>query len=105
MKFKKPKFWDYEKPNISAYLLWPISFIIKLVNYLIAKIKNKKKYSSIKNICVGNIYLGNGKRLLSSSCGVCIELFVSIRPLCSASIMACRSSSERNGGLTLKKVL
>ena len=58
MKFKKPKFWDYEKPNVSAYLLWPISVVIKLVNYLRAKIKNKKKYSSIKTICVGNIYLG-----------------------------------------------
>ena len=58
MKFKKPKFWDYEKPNISAYLLWPISVIIKLVNYLKAKIKKKKKYSSIKTICVGNIYVG-----------------------------------------------
>ena len=58
MKFKKPKFWDYEKPNVSAYLLWPISVVIKLVNYLRTKIKNKKKYSSIKTICVGNIYLG-----------------------------------------------
>ncbi|MDC3083846.1 tetraacyldisaccharide 4'-kinase [Candidatus Pelagibacter sp.] len=58
MKFKKPKFWDYEKPNVSAYLLWPTSVVIKLVNYLRAKIKNKKKYSSIKTICVGNIYLG-----------------------------------------------
>ena len=58
MKFKKPKFWDYEKPNVSAYLLWPISVVIKFVNYFRAKIKNKKKYSSIKTICVGNIYLG-----------------------------------------------
>ena len=58
MKFKKPKFWDYERPNVSACLLWPISVVIKLVNYLRAKIKNKKKYSSIKTICVGNIYLG-----------------------------------------------
>ena len=58
MKFKKPKFWDYEKPNVSAYLLWPISFIIKFINYLRANLKNKKKYSSIKTICIGNIYLG-----------------------------------------------
>ena len=48
MKFKKPKFWDYEKPNVSAYLLWPLSVVIKFINYLRAKIKNKKKYSSIK---------------------------------------------------------
>ena len=58
MKFKKPKFWDYKKPSASAYLLWPISTTIKIINYLSAKIKNKKKYSSIKTICVGNIYLG-----------------------------------------------
>ena len=58
MKFKKPKFWDYKKPSISAYLLLPISTAIKLINYLRAKIKNKKKYSSIKTICIGNIYLG-----------------------------------------------
>jgi tetraacyldisaccharide 4'-kinase len=58
MKFKKPKFWDYEKPNVSAYLLWPISIAIKLINYLRTNIKNKKKYSSIKTICIGNIYLG-----------------------------------------------
>ena len=68
MKFKKPKFWDYEKPNISACLLWPISVVIILVNYLRAKIKNKKKYSSIKTICVGNIYLGGtGKTSLCLS--------------------------------------
>ena len=68
MKLKKPKFWDYEKPNISACLLWPISVVIKLVNYLRAKIKNKKKYSSIKTICVGNIYLGGtGKTSLCLS--------------------------------------
>ena len=66
MKFKKPKFWDYEKPNVSAYLLWPISIVIKLINYLRANIKNKKKYSSIKTICIGNIYLGGtGKTPLS----------------------------------------
>ena len=25
-EFKKPKFWDYQKPNIIAYLLLPITF-------------------------------------------------------------------------------
>ena len=58
MKFKKPKFWDYEEPNVSAYLFWPISIVIKLINYFKANIKKKKKYSSIKTICIGNIYLG-----------------------------------------------
>jgi len=58
MKFKKPKFWDYKKPSTSAYLLWPISTAIKFINYFKEKIQNKKKYSSIKTICIGNIYLG-----------------------------------------------
>ena len=62
MKLKKPKFWDYEKPNVSAYLLWPISIAIKFINYLRANIKNKKKYSSIKTICIGNIYLGGTRK-------------------------------------------
>ena len=66
MKFKKPKFWDYKKPSINSYLLWPISILIKFINFLIVLLKNKKKYSSIKTICIGNIYLGGtGKTSLS----------------------------------------
>ena len=26
MKLKKPRFWDYKKPNIIAFLLYPIAF-------------------------------------------------------------------------------
>ena len=33
MNLKKPKFWDYKKPNLLAYLLYPIVIIISLVNY------------------------------------------------------------------------
>jgi len=66
MKLKKPKFWDYKKPSIISYLFWPISALIKLINFLKFLTKNKKKYSSIKTICVGNIYLGGtGKTSLS----------------------------------------
>ena len=65
MIFKKPKFWDYKKPNIISYILWPISILIKLINSL-RTINPKKKYSSIKTICVGNIYIGGtGKTSLS----------------------------------------
>lgn len=65
MRFKKPKFWDYKKPNINSYLLWPISFLIKLIS-LFKIIISKKKFSSIKTICIGNIYLGGtGKTSLS----------------------------------------
>ena len=57
MKFKKPKFWDYKKPNLIAYLLTPLSLIFK-INNIILNIKPKKKYQNIKTICVGNIYVG-----------------------------------------------
>ena len=31
MNLKKPKFWDYKKPNIFAYLLYPIAILIKII--------------------------------------------------------------------------
>ena len=65
MEFKKPKFWDYKKPNVYSYLLWPISILIRLFNFLKILI-TRKNYSSTKTICVGNIYLGGtGKTSLS----------------------------------------
>ena len=64
MNFKKPKFWDYKKPNILAYLLIPISYLLKLIRLF--KIKSKIKKTKIKTICIGNIYLGGtGKTSLS----------------------------------------
>ncbi len=64
MNLKKPNFWDYKKPNLYAYLLYPITFLIAGLNLLINK-KNFKKLN-IKTICVGNIYLGGtGKTSLS----------------------------------------
>ena len=66
MKLNKPKFWDYKKPNILSYILWPISVIIQIIHFLKSIIQHKKKYSSIKTICIGNIYLGGpGKTSLS----------------------------------------
>ena len=46
MEFKKPKFWDYKKPNVYSYLLWPISILIRLFNFLkiIITIKNYFKF-------------------------------------------------------------
>ena len=54
MKLKKPDFWDYKKPNLISYLLFPLSLITLLIN----KFKNRftKKNLKIKTICVGNIY-------------------------------------------------
>ena len=64
MILKKPKFWDYRKPNLIAYLLFPISYFVNLINTL--KIKSNKKKFKIKTICVGNIYLGGtGKTSLA----------------------------------------
>ena len=64
MNLKKPKFWDYKKPNLIAYLLLPIASTISAISSLI-KNSNKKKYK-IRTICIGNIYLGGtGKTSLS----------------------------------------
>ena len=41
MNFKKPKFWDYKNPNIYAYILLPITLLIKLINK-VKTIQNKK---------------------------------------------------------------
>ena len=53
MKFKKPNFWDYKEPNFIAYLLSPLSLIVK-INNLILNIKPKKKF---KNCSIGPPYL------------------------------------------------
>tara|TARA_B100001741_G_scaffold225303_1_gene187140 strand:+ start:175 stop:1104 length:930 start_codon:yes stop_codon:yes gene_type:complete len=64
MNLKKPKFWDYKRPNIYAYLLLPLTFLLKIINLI--KIKSKTKEIKIKTICVGNIYIGGtGKTSLS----------------------------------------
>ena len=67
MILKKPKFWDYRKPNLIAYLLFPISYFLNVINCLI--IKSDKKKFKIKTICVGNIYLGG-----TGKTSLCIKL-------------------------------
>jgi tetraacyldisaccharide 4'-kinase len=63
MNLKKPKFWDYKKPNLFAYLLLPIAFLLKIIITIKGRKNIKKK---IKTICVGNIYIGGtGKTSLS----------------------------------------
>ena len=65
MNLKKPKFWDLKKPNLYAYLLLPVAFILKILS-LINSIKPKIKKTKIKTICIGNIYIGGtGKTSLS----------------------------------------
>ena len=64
MKLKKPKFWDYKKPNLYSYLLLPFSIILNLLSKL--KLKPKTTNSNIKTICVGNMYVGGtGKTSLA----------------------------------------
>ena len=65
MNLKKPKFWDYKKPNIYSYLLLPISIVIQIIYFLKTRLHKKKKFN-IRTICVGNIYIGGtGKTSLS----------------------------------------
>jgi len=54
---KKPKFWDFKKPNFWAYLFLPLTILIEINNILL-KLKSKKKFKEIKTICLGNIYIG-----------------------------------------------
>ncbi len=57
MKINKPTFWDMKKPNFLTYILSPLTFLLKINNFIL-KLFPKKKYNQIKTICVGNIYLG-----------------------------------------------
>tara|TARA_B100000989_G_scaffold177818_1_gene133502 strand:+ start:14 stop:373 length:360 start_codon:yes stop_codon:yes gene_type:complete len=57
MKFLKPKFWDKHKLTFQSVILYPFTFIVDLKE-LFDQIIIPKKYSEIKTICVGNIYLG-----------------------------------------------
>ena len=65
MNLKKPKFWDYKKPNIYSYLLLPISIIIQIIIFFKKNFIKKKKFN-IRTVCIGNIYIGGtGKTSLS----------------------------------------
>tara|TARA_B100002019_G_scaffold85926_1_gene74431 strand:+ start:1248 stop:2180 length:933 start_codon:yes stop_codon:yes gene_type:complete len=56
MNLKKPKFWDYKHRNLLAYLLYPVSILIKIISQF--KIHPRNEVLKIKTICVGNIYVG-----------------------------------------------
>ena len=57
MKFRKPQFWDLDKPNIISYMLSIFTLPI-LINNFFLNFKKKDKYKKIKKICIGNIYIG-----------------------------------------------
>ncbi len=57
MILKKPKFWDLKEPNFLVYLLYPFTIFFK-INNIISSLIPKKKFTRIKTICVGNLYIG-----------------------------------------------
>ena len=64
MNLKKPKFWDFKKPNLIAYILLPFAFLLQYLNNFFKR-NNPHKFK-IKTVCVGNIYIGGtGKTSLS----------------------------------------
>ena len=67
MNLKKPKFWDYKKPSIYAYILFPITLLINFGNSIVKKLsKPDLNKTNIKTICIGNFYIGGtGKTSLS----------------------------------------
>ena len=75
MSFYKPKFWDKNQISFFSVLLFPISLLIKVLNFF-KRFLTKTNQSSIPIICVGNIYLGGtGKTPL------CIEIFSILKNL------------------------
>ena len=75
MNFKKPIFWDLKKPNIFSYLLLPFTIPV-IINNFFLNIQKKYKFSKIKTVCIGNIYLGGtGKTPLT------IKLFNIVKKL------------------------
>jgi len=75
MIFVKPKFWAKNKISFFSFLLFPITFIIKLL-ILFKQVFIKKHICSVPIICVGNIYLGGtGKTPL------CVEIFSILKSL------------------------
>ena len=66
MKLIKPKFWDENYLTFQSLFLYPLTFLIDLKN-LITFFTKPKKFTQIKTVCIGNIYLGGtGKTPLVS---------------------------------------
>ena len=57
MRLKKPKFWDYKKPSLISFILFPFTIVVIIDNFLV-NLFFKEKNEKIKSICVGNIYIG-----------------------------------------------
>jgi tetraacyldisaccharide 4'-kinase len=57
MIFKKPDFWNKNKPNIVSFLLMPLTLPLHINNFFLNKFE-KTKSKKIYSICIGNIYVG-----------------------------------------------
>lgn len=57
MIYKKPDFWNKDKPNIISFLLTPFTLPLHINNFFLNKFK-KVKSKKIYSICIGNIYVG-----------------------------------------------
>jgi tetraacyldisaccharide 4'-kinase len=58
MKLKKPKFWDYKRPNFISILLLPFTFPLIINNFFLKFKKKNNTNQKTKTICIGNIYVG-----------------------------------------------
>ena len=75
MNILKPKFWDKNQISFFAILLFPLTILIRFLNFIKNLFIKKIKFS-IPIICVGNIYLGGtGKTPFS------IELYSILKKL------------------------
>jgi tetraacyldisaccharide 4'-kinase len=58
IKLKKPKFWDYKKPNFLSYFLLPLTFFLIINNFFLNLRRINNVGLNLKKICIGNIYIG-----------------------------------------------
>ena len=98
MKFFKPKFWDKNQISIFSILLFPVTIIVKLINFF--KYFLIKKYKcSIPVICVGNIYLGG-----TGKTPFCIELFSILQNLNKKSVFIRKKYNSFQDEINLLKL-
>ena len=62
MNLKKPRFWDYKKPNFISYSLWPITILVKILFFL--KSKKKKNLKILKQSVLETFTLVEQEKLL-----------------------------------------
>ena len=60
MNFKKPKFWDYQKPNFVSFLVSPLTIPLRINNFLL-NFKTKKKTKYQNYLCRKYLYWWNWK--------------------------------------------